>query len=205
MNVIIFGGSFNPVHIGHVFISCYILSAYKPERILVVPVYKHAFGKELESFEHRYEMCRMAMDWIPTVAISDIEKEIGGVSITARTIKHLKESNPNWNIKFVVGSDSADDLKTGRWKDSEALLQMAEPLVIRRSPEPLLTHRSPKKDCEILPPISSTEIRASLKGQLPDKIAKTFLPHDVMKYIEEQNLYKPLSYQRAKNLDKTGA
>jgi len=194
MNVIIFGGSFDPVHIGHVFISCYISSVHKPEKIIITPVYKHVFGKELESFEHRYKMCEMAMGWIPGVTISDIEKEVGGVSITAKTIKRLKESNPDWNIKFVVGSDSADDLKAGRWQDSEALLQMAEPLVIQRLPAPSPKKKPLTEHYEILPPISSTEVRASLKGQLSEKIAKTFLPNDVMKYIEEQKLYKPISY-----------
>jgi nicotinate-nucleotide adenylyltransferase len=190
-NIIVFGGSFNPVHIAHVFMACYLLSTHKPEKIIVIPVYKHAFGKQLESFEHRYEMCKIAMGWIPTVSISDIEKEIGEVSITAKTISLLKESNPNWNIKFVVGSDSADDLNSGKWQNSETLLQIAELLVIHRSNPSSLTK-------DVLPSISSSEIRASLKGQLPYAIAKTFLPLDVMKYIEEQNLYKPISYQETK-------
>jgi nicotinate-nucleotide adenylyltransferase len=195
MNVIIFGGSFNPVHIGHVLMSCYISSVYKPDKIVIIPVYNHVFGKDLEAFEHRYKMCEMAMGWIPNIIISDIEKEIGGASITARTVKYLKESNPDWNIRFVVGSDSASDLKAGKWEESDALLRMAEPLVIQRT-----SNASQLSGNEILPPISSTEIRASLKGQLMNTIAKTFLPLDVMNYIEEQMLYKPKSYQAEKNL-----
>lgn len=189
-NVIVFGGSFNPVHIGHVFISCYILSVYKPEKIVIIPVYKHAFGKEFESFEHRYKMCEMAMGWIPNAVISNIEKEIGEVSITARTIKLLKESNPDWNIKFVVGSDSAADLKAGKWQNSELLLQIAEPLIIHRSPSINEFKRSLRLDLDMLPPISSTKIRLSLKKQISSKIAEAYLPYDVSKYIEKHKLYQ---------------
>ena len=65
LRVALFGGSFNPPHVGHVLAVTYALSVGLVERVLVVPVFEHALGKRLAPFEHRVEMSRRAFGWLP--------------------------------------------------------------------------------------------------------------------------------------------
>ena len=145
-----------------------------------MPAFKHQFEKKLAPYENRYEMCRMSMGWIPKVHISNVERELGS-SITANTIKHLKKLNPSWNMHFVVGSDAAKDINDGKWKDSEELLSISRMFVFGRSGN--------KHDVNILPDISSTEIRESIANK-NNKMARTFLTNEVFNYITTNNLYR---------------
>lgn len=182
--VIFFGASFNPPHMAHVFAACY-LSQHDFDRIIVAPTCLHPHGKELIPYRHRSEMCHLAMGWIPKVDLSDIEYTLAIDSTpnyTYKTIKHIKDAHPDWNIHFMLGSDTAEDLKTGKWKHSKELLEIARPFVLSR-------HGYKDKNPSILPDVSSTTIRQSIKGSIPLDIAKTFLPSGVYNYIMENKLY----------------
>ena len=74
----VFGGSFNPPHVGHVLAAAYLLSMAAVDRVLVIPVFRHPFAKTLASFEDRLAMCQLAMTWLPQVEVSDIERQLGG-------------------------------------------------------------------------------------------------------------------------------
>lgn len=73
--VAVFGGSFNPPHVGHVLGVVYALSTAPIDEVLVVPVYRHPFAKPLAPFADRLEMCRLALGWLPRVTISRVEEE----------------------------------------------------------------------------------------------------------------------------------
>jgi nicotinate-nucleotide adenylyltransferase len=189
-NVILLGGSFNPVHMGHVFAACYLTHLGLFDEVLVVPVCKHPYGKDLVEFHHRHEMCRLAMSWIPRVTISDIEKHIIDLRLstghrtdvapnyTCDTVAALKELHPGWKIFFAIGSDND---KVEQWEGGQRLLSMAKPFVIGRAGHP------DSKDVAILPEISSTDIRKSLATS--GMIAEAFLPAGVLDYIKEHKLY----------------
>src|SRR3954453_19837484 len=78
----ILGGSFDPPHFGHVFLAAYALGSANVERVLVVPVFQHAFAKPLSPFEDRLHMCELAFRDLRRVEVSDLERELGGVSRT---------------------------------------------------------------------------------------------------------------------------
>src|SRR5438132_412880 len=80
--VAVFGGSFNPPHVSHVLAVVYALSVAPIDAVLIVPVFQHPFSKELASFDDRLAMCQAAMGWIPRTAISAVERELGGESLT---------------------------------------------------------------------------------------------------------------------------
>src|SRR5687767_3051770 len=105
VTVALFGGSFNPPHIGHVLAVTYVLSVGRVDRVVVVPVFDHALGKRLEPFEHRLEMARRAFDWLPQVDVSDIEERLGTPSRTLRTVLALESAHPEWDLRLLVGSD----------------------------------------------------------------------------------------------------
>jgi nicotinate-nucleotide adenylyltransferase len=186
VNVAIFGGSFNPSHLGHVLTTCYLSSLGKFDIIIVMPVGKHAHDKCLIPFHHRYEMCRLAMGWIPKVNISDMERFIldipghNGVNFTYETIQKIKELHPNWELHFVIGSDIVS--KINNWKYSSELLKIASPFVIGR--------QGYEHKCNItLPEISSTQIREILNKKHNYKLAQELLPQTVYNYIVENNLF----------------
>jgi nicotinate-nucleotide adenylyltransferase len=182
MTAAIFGGSFNPPHVGHVLAVSYVLSVHPVDEVLVIPVYRHVFGKELASYEERVAMARLAMGWLPGVTISEIEKELGGESKTLHTVEALLEREPGRDLRLIIGSDVLGDLP--KWHRWDRIAELAPPLVIGRAGYP----RQDAPDA-LLPEVSSTEIRALVaEGRIAD--AGALLPRRVVSHIAARGLYR---------------
>jgi nicotinate-nucleotide adenylyltransferase len=179
--VAIFGGSFNPPHVGHVLAVTYVMSVFPVDQVLVVPVYQHAFGKELASFEARLEMARLAMSWIPGVDVSDIERRLGGESRTLYTIEALLEEDPKRALRLVIGADVLHDLP--KWHRFDRIAELAPPIVIGRAGV-----KHPDAPPAHLPDVSSTQLRAAIKAGGAGDI-ETMMPLRVRAYIEAHRLY----------------
>ncbi|MFO0659137.1 MAG: nicotinate (nicotinamide) nucleotide adenylyltransferase [Polyangiaceae bacterium] len=179
--VAVYGGSFNPPHVSHVLAVVYTLSTQPIDEVLVVPCAVHPFAKELAGFEERFAMCQAAMGWIPNVTISRIEHELGGESRTLRTLEHLREAHPDWQLRLVVGADILGD--TRKWFAFERVCELAPLLVLGR--EGVDESRAPKP---VLPEVSSTQIRAALASRDRASIA-SLVPAAVLDYIEAHGLY----------------
>ena len=178
----VFGGSFDPPHVGHVLAVTYVLSVYPIDGVLVVPVFQHAFGKELASFDDRLAMCRLAMAPIDHVEVSDVERELGGESRTLYTIEALLARRPEWDLKLVIGSDVLPDLP--KWHRFDRIAELAPPIVIGRAGYP-----HPDAPLSVLPEVSSSAIRASL-GAGEASAVRPMLPTTVAEYISERHLYR---------------
>jgi nicotinate-nucleotide adenylyltransferase len=179
----IFGGSFNPPHVGHVLAVTYILSVHPVDAVLVVPVYQHVFGKDLAPFDDRMEMCRRSMSWIPGVQISAIEKELGGESRTLHTVEALRQREPDRALRLVIGSDVLPDLP--KWHRFDRISELAPAIVLGRA-----GHPHPDAPMSVLPEVSSTQIRASARDAKLADIAG-LVPESVRAYIAEHGLYAP--------------
>ena len=180
--VALFGGSFNPPHVSHVLAAVYALSVPAVDRVLVVPVYQHPFAKELAPFEDRLEMCRLALGWVPGVEVSAVERELGGESLTLRTVEHLVVAHPDWRLRLLVGADVLADLP--KWHRWDRISELAPPIVLgragvddARAPEPFL------------PEVSSTEVRRALAAGDPDSV-RMRVPAVVIRYATERGLYR---------------
>ena len=180
--VAVFGGSFNPPHVAHVLAVTYALSTAPVDEVLVVPVYKHPFAKELASFEDRYEMCRLALGWLPGVVVSDVERELGGESRTLRTLTHLREAHPSWSLRLLIGADVLAEAP--KWHRFDRVTAIAEPLVLGRVGVDFEDAPSP-----VLPKISSTEVRDALAANQRGRVA-AWVPSRVIRYIEAHGLYQ---------------
>lgn len=177
----LFGGSFNPPHVGHVLAVTYVLSIEPVDEVRVIPVYRHVFGKELASFEDRLEMCRLAMGWIPGVVIDDIEGELGGESKTLHTVEAFRARDPSRGYRLVIGSDVLADLP--KWHRFDRIAALAPPLVLGR-----VGHDHADAPNALLPEVSSSEIRDLLAaGRLDDTVQ--LLPACVRAYIAERGIY----------------
>ncbi|HCY19123.1 MAG TPA: nicotinate-nicotinamide nucleotide adenylyltransferase [Deltaproteobacteria bacterium] len=145
MRIAIMGGTFNPIHIGHLRIAEEVREAFKIDKVLLIPTYQppHKDNGSLISAQHRLEMVRIAVRDNPFFEASDIEIKRGGRSYSVVTLRTLHEMHPGTEISFIVGTDSFNDITT--WCEYEELFKVTNFIVIPRQGYPV------KKIGEVLP------------------------------------------------------
>jgi nicotinate-nucleotide adenylyltransferase len=180
-NVAIFGGSFNPPHVAHVLAVAYVLSTADVDRLVVVPTFKHPFGKPLAPFDDRVRMCELAMAPLPSVEVSRIEERLDGASLTLRTLEAIKQEHPDWELRLVMGADLL--LEADKWFRFDEVRKLAPPIVLGRA-----GFDQPGAPPPILPAVSSTRVRELIaRGRWSDLVA--LLPRHVMEHIRARGLY----------------
>ena len=180
--VALFGGSFNPPHIAHQMACLAVLETERVDRILMVPTWKHAFGKHLAPYEDRIEMCRMAAALFGgLVEVSTIESELGeGESRTYHTLRALAAREPDASFRLLVGADVIAEKDS--WYRWDEVVAMAPLIVVGREGV-----AAGGRHAYQLPAISSTEVRARLaRGEG----AEPLVPRSVLDYIAERGLYR---------------
>ncbi len=122
----IYGGSFNPIHIGHINIIKGFYDELKLDKIIVIPsaVSPHKSNEELESGVHRLNMCKIALSKFPFCEVSEIEFNRNGKSYTIDTLKELKRIYPSDDFCLLMGEDMF--MTIDRWYQSEAIFEIAE-------------------------------------------------------------------------------
>lgn len=189
--VALFGGSFNPPHVGHVLAAAYVLSVGLVERVLVVPVFEHAFGKRLEPFEHRLQMARRAFDWLPQVEVSSLEERLGVPSRTLRTVQVLEAEHPEWRLRLLVGSDITGEIQ--KWYAFDEIQRRAPPLILTRAGAGAALPGEGQGPA-LLPEVSSTRIRQLLEsaaaGGPGGAELGALVPRAVLDYIAAHQLYR---------------
>ena len=186
MRVALFGGSFNPPHVGHVLAASYVLSIADIDKVLVVPVFAHPFDKALAPFGDRLAMCRLAMESMPRVEVSPIEQALAAPSLTLRTVKHLLAENPDWSLRLVVGADLLAE--ASQWHAFDEVARLAPLLLLGRHG----TH-APDGPKALLPDVSSTEVREMLhRRRAPEVDAElaAVVPKAVLRYVDDRGLYR---------------
>jgi nicotinate-nucleotide adenylyltransferase len=187
MDVALFGGSFDPPHVGHVLAVAYAAATGGFDRVLVVPVFAHAFDKALSPFEHRVEMARLAMSDLRSAEVTSVERELGAPSRTLGTVTHLLREHPDWRLRVVVGADVLAD--TDQWLGFEELTRLAPLFVLGRAGVERRDAPPP-----LLPAVSSTEVRRLLRGTPGDRSASAELgrlvPRSVLRYLDLHGLHR---------------
>lgn len=128
----IFGGSFNPVHLGHLRVAEEVCEELNLDRVMFIPTFipPHKDPSRLVSFEHRCQMLHLALDGHPKFSVSDIEASLGGLSYTVRTLTHLRSQYPSCDFYLLVGSDAF--LEIDSWWHYHELFQLASVTVMTR-------------------------------------------------------------------------
>jgi nicotinate-nucleotide adenylyltransferase len=179
----IFGGSFDPPHVGHVLLVSYALSVSSIERVIVAPVYSHALGKELTAFEHRLRMCELAFAPLRSVEVSDIEQHLGGTSYTIELLEAIRDAHPGQTLRLLIGADILRQAYL--WRDFARVRALAPLLVAGRGG---FSHPEVDPEAPVLPAVSSSEVRRAL-SEGRDVHAR--VPLRVLRYIETHRLYQP--------------
>ena len=133
MKIAMFGGSFNPPHLGHVEAARSVVNCLKPDRLLIMPTYvspHKIMADDTPTPEVRAELCRIAFAGIPEAEVSDLEMRREGKSYTADTLAQLKEMYPNDDLVLIMGTDMILSLE--KWSRPEMIMALAEIAVLLR-------------------------------------------------------------------------
>lgn len=219
MRIGIFGGTFNPIHFGHLRSAEEVREAQDLDRILFVPsaTPPHKGRAELASAEHRFEMVRRAVARHPRFRASRVEIERSGRSYSVDTLTTLRRRHPQARLAFILGLDAY--LEIGTWKQPERLFPLCDIVVTSRPPHvdvdllapipvvarnefrynrarTILTHESGHR--VIFQRISDLAISATSIRQLrrSGRSIRFLLPAAVEDYIVRENLYARRSQTR---------
>jgi len=177
------GGSFDPPHVAHVLLAAYVLAIGQADEVLVVPVFEHAFGKQLAPYDARVKMCELAFADIGHVKVSRVEQELPRPSRTLLTLQRLQADQPDARFRLVIGSDVLAD--TPKWHAFHEVTRLAPLLVVPRPGHP-------HPGAAVLPDVSSSQVRELLAR--PDDVARARLaelvPRAVLEYILQSGLYR---------------
>ena len=186
MRVALFGGSFNPPHVGHQMLALYVLETSAVDELWFVPTFQHPFHKALEAFEDRRQMCARAAEALgPRVRVSDVEARLGGASLTLRTVRRLMEDHPQHTFSLVIGSDLVAE--TPAWHSVAELRRLVPFIVVQRAGHLSPVSGGPGDTVPVtMPEISSSEIRTAIAAGRP---MTSWVPRRVLDYIAERRLY----------------
>jgi nicotinate-nucleotide adenylyltransferase len=131
--IAIYGGSFDPPHLGHTaVVTQLLLNEPSVTEVLVVPCFEHAEKKTLSPFFDRMVMCKLAFDSLPLTTVSSVESEVPGAHLSHRVVRHLR-AQPSYagaEFLFLLGSDLRDSAP--RWEGWKELCEVATPHFVNR-------------------------------------------------------------------------
>jgi nicotinate-nucleotide adenylyltransferase len=192
------GGSFDPIHVGHLHIARQACAGLALDRVVFVPAGQppHKLDQALTDPEHRFEMVRLALAEEPCFSVSRIDLDRPGPCYSVDTVRLLQEQwGPEARIYFLIGADSLVDLPT--WYQPRRLLDLCQVVAIDRpgygvdltALERRFPGASPAILLEHVPPIgvSATEIRRRVAEQ---RSIEGLVPPAVASYIEAHGLYR---------------
>ncbi len=188
MKIGILGGTFNPIHIGHLILAEEAREKLNLDRIIFVPTYlpPHKENSDIASAPDRYKMIKLALQKNKYCLVSDIEIKRDGKSYTIDTLKEFKQKYPQDELYFIIGSDLLKYLDD--WKDLFEIIKMVKFIVATRPGYPLekipaYITTMPIRAVDV----SAFEIRQAIKE---NRSFRYLVPEAVFKYISKKNLYK---------------
>lgn len=194
MKIAVFGGSFNPVHVGHLIAGMEIINSGKAEEVWFMPAFKNPLkkGYRIED-KHRVKMLKLAINCFSDFKVLsfEIEKEL---LYTVESVRLLKKKFPRHEFFWIIGSDLVYQIE--QWKDIKRLIKEMRFIIVPVLGEDLSRVKNNywvKKNKSIIlencikTNISSTEVRKRIKAK---KQFKHLLPQPVYEYIKRHKLYK---------------
>lgn len=137
MKVGIFGGTFNPIHNGHLSLIEHMIEALQLDELLLIPtaIPPHKESSVVINAQHRLEMCRLAVQNFQKVTVSDIEINRGGKSYTVDTLRLLRVERPHDELILLVGSDMFYSIT--EWKSADEIIRMVRIAAVAREADEL--------------------------------------------------------------------
>lgn len=194
----IMGGTFNPIHNGHLFLAEHACEQAGLDYVLFMPTFNppHKAGIALVSGEHRINMVKLALKSNPKFKLSDLELNRPGLTYTSDTLEILKEREPDTEFYFIVGADSL--MMMPHWRNPQTVFSLSVIVAGGRVDYSMEQLREQVKYLEAtyngkiilldmpIMEISSEKIRDRLSK---NKSIRYYVPDEVIAYIEENKLY----------------
>jgi nicotinate-nucleotide adenylyltransferase len=176
--IALFGGSFDPPHVGHLLAAAYVLATEPIQELWFVPVFAHPFQKPLQaSFEHRVALCDALVSSLRGALVSRIEQTLGGEGRTVDLLEHLHKTHPGTGFALILGTDL--DKERATWKRWDRIQELARIIRVSRSGN--------EGDEPRMPQVSSTAVRALLRS---GGDASHLVPRAVLDAIRAAGTYR---------------
>jgi nicotinate-nucleotide adenylyltransferase len=200
MKIGVFGGTFDPVHVGHLILAEQCREYAQLDRVIFIPAARppHKPDRLITSFRHRLEMLQLAVAGHSAFVVDDLEKDRPGPSYTADTLRELQHRHPDARLVLLIGADCLPDL--AHWHNPGQIGELAELLIMPRAgwsvdhleqlrAELHLTKTlklSPLRNAPLID-ISSRDLRLRAAQE---RTLRYLVPRAVECYIETHGLYK---------------
>ena len=198
MKIAMFGGSFNPIHNGHIMLANAFQKELSLDKVLIIPTYipPHKQRDYSVSPQQKLEMCRLAVKDMPFAEVSDIEIKRQGASYTYMTLQELRKIYPHDELYLITGADMF--MTIHQWKNPEIIFQLAVICGVPRNDDDIshlqkqsdylhsLGAKTKILDMNIIT-VSSTQIRNNVSH---NKSISGMVNPDIENYIIKNNLYK---------------
>lgn len=172
----LFGGSFDPIHKGHIEVAKSVLRKYKLDKIYFILSYSQPFNKQFtENFLDRAKLVEIAIKDFKKFSLSTIEKDLPTPSYTYNTVKYFQKKYQSSELYFIIGDDQIKDLD--KWHQIDKLEAMVEFIVAKRENKEI-KHKYKYVDVKL--PQSSTLVK---EGNF------NFLDYNVLQHMFKNNLY----------------
>ncbi|MFC4613147.1 nicotinate-nucleotide adenylyltransferase [Cellulomonas algicola] len=187
----VMGGTFDPVHHGHLVAASEVADRFDLDEVVFVPTGQPTFKQEQDVTvaEHRYLMTVIATASNPRFTVSRVDIERPGLTYTVDTLRDLKTLRPDADLFFITGADAIEQILT--WKDAEELFATAHFVAVTRPGHTLSVDGLPADRVSIqeIPAlaISSTDVRARARAGQP---VWYLVPDGVVQYIAKHRLYR---------------
>lgn len=210
----ILGGTFDPIHVGHLRCAEEIRELFALDRILFIPNSQppHKDYPEVTPFAQRAQMVRLAIAGHPSFSLSDLESKRAGLSYSVETVEQLLASHPQTEFYFIMGQDAFQTIQT--WNNWERLLLLCHVVVMTRAgwnnegitailpPDyagrfsynaALNGYQGPSGQTIFFRQVSFLEVSSSdIRNRIRSgKSARYLLPEEVLAYLAEAGCYRP--------------
>jgi nicotinate-nucleotide adenylyltransferase len=184
----VMGGTFDPIHNGHLVAASEVASAFKLDEVVFVPTGSPYLKDNVTPAEHRYLMTVIATASNPRFKVSRIDIDRGGDTYTVDTLTEMQELYPGAELIFISGADAIAQILS--WKEVEKLWSLAHFVAVSRPGHKLTIPESPAGSISTLEipalAISSTDVRARVRAGYP---VWYLVPDGVVQYIAKNSLY----------------
>lgn len=185
----LYGGSFDPIHTGHVLVGQAALEELQLERLFFIPAARSPFKPEQQPApcEQRLAMIRLALAGRTNCEVDEVELQRGGTSFTVDTVRYFAQRFPAAKLFYLIGADNVPGLP--KWREAEALARLAEFVVIPRpgdAPVPLPAPFHGQYLQGFPFGVSASQIRARVKAGQP---IEPLVPAAVAEVIRNYRLY----------------
>jgi nicotinate-nucleotide adenylyltransferase len=188
----VMGGTFDPIHHGHLVAASEVAKSYDLDEVVFVPTGEPYRKSAVSSAEHRYLMTVIATASNPMFTVSRVDIDRPGPTYTIDTLEDLRAERPDAQLVFISGADAVAQIV--EWKDHDELFALAHFVAVTRPGHDLSVTGLPERDVSLLEvpalAISSTDCRDRVRRGFP---VWYLVPDGVVQYISKHHLYRSVA------------